>query len=394
MSMVYVGMGFMAFLSATTLAIDVGMFMTARTQAQTSADSGALSGAIALVFNNWDDRTPSGPAVQSALSAARSNQVIYSTVSVNPSDVTFPLDPAGNANRVKVDVFRTADRGNPVPTLMGSLFGVMQADIVATATAEASQANAVKCPLPFTIPDKWEEHIDDTGKADGPWAPDDTFDMYDNKGNLMANHDVYRPWNTTDPLGPTGYDPMHNPSDIGLQLTLKANNTTKITSSFYNPWDLPGSVGASDYRANISGCASSSAPKMPLGGDMPPENGNMVGPTAQGMQDLIDDDPNAYWDDNAKCVMGSTANGNDPSQCTMNSPRIRPLPVYDPVAMADGQQHGKNITLTNVNYLGFFIEPLNGGNVTGRLMKLIGVYDNNAGPAPPGTTPKVIRLVQ
>src|SRR5947208_940209 len=41
MSFVYVGMGFMAFLSATTLAIDVGMFMTARTQAQTSADADA-----------------------------------------------------------------------------------------------------------------------------------------------------------------------------------------------------------------------------------------------------------------------------------------------------------------------------------------------------------------
>ena len=41
MSFVFVGMGFMAFLAATTLAIDVGMFMTARSQAQTSADSAA-----------------------------------------------------------------------------------------------------------------------------------------------------------------------------------------------------------------------------------------------------------------------------------------------------------------------------------------------------------------
>ena len=39
MSLVFVGMGFMAFLAASTLAIDVGMFMTARTQAQTAADS-------------------------------------------------------------------------------------------------------------------------------------------------------------------------------------------------------------------------------------------------------------------------------------------------------------------------------------------------------------------
>ena len=35
MSLVFVAMGFMSFLAAATLAIDVGMFMTARAQAQT-----------------------------------------------------------------------------------------------------------------------------------------------------------------------------------------------------------------------------------------------------------------------------------------------------------------------------------------------------------------------
>src|SRR4051812_32778755 len=105
MSMVYIAMGFMAMLSATTLAIDVGMFMTARTQAQTSADSGALSGAIALYLNDWNDRSSTGPAVQSALNAARSNQVMSNTVSVTPADVTFPNDPNGQPTRVKVDVY-------------------------------------------------------------------------------------------------------------------------------------------------------------------------------------------------------------------------------------------------------------------------------------------------
>ncbi len=66
MSLVFVGLGFMAFLAATTLAIDVGMFMTARSQAQNSADAGALAGATALVKDNYDDRTADGPAVQNA----------------------------------------------------------------------------------------------------------------------------------------------------------------------------------------------------------------------------------------------------------------------------------------------------------------------------------------
>ena len=57
MTYVFVGLGMMAFLSASMLAIDVGMLMTARSQAQNSADAGALAGATALVYDNYTDRT-------------------------------------------------------------------------------------------------------------------------------------------------------------------------------------------------------------------------------------------------------------------------------------------------------------------------------------------------
>ena len=56
------------------LAIDVGMLMTARSQAQNSADAGALAGATALVYNDWDDRTATGPAVMNALAGSRRQQ--------------------------------------------------------------------------------------------------------------------------------------------------------------------------------------------------------------------------------------------------------------------------------------------------------------------------------
>ena len=71
MSFLFVGLGFMAFMIATTLAIDVGLFMTARSQAQNSADAGALAGATALAVNSFTDHTASGPAVQSALKGLR-----------------------------------------------------------------------------------------------------------------------------------------------------------------------------------------------------------------------------------------------------------------------------------------------------------------------------------
>src|SRR5436190_23513314 len=185
MSFVFVGVSFMAFMAATTLAIDVGMFMTARSQAQNSADAGALAGATALVFNSYTDRSAGGPAVQGAISAAKSNKVMTSSPAVAPPDVTFPTGPTGLNNRVQVQVYRTAGRSNPVPTLIGPIFGVPTVNINAVAVAEASPANAETCVKPFTIPDRWRE-------ASGqPWTPDSTFDMYDNKGKLLPNPDIY-----------------------------------------------------------------------------------------------------------------------------------------------------------------------------------------------------------
>src|SRR5207253_3864081 len=116
MSFVIVGLGFMAFMAASTLAIDVGMFMTARSQAQTAADAGALAGATALAFDSFDDRSAGGPAVQSAVNAALANSVIGAAPSAMPGDVTFPAGPTGS-DRVAITVYRTAARTNAIPTL-------------------------------------------------------------------------------------------------------------------------------------------------------------------------------------------------------------------------------------------------------------------------------------
>jgi hypothetical protein len=367
MSLVFVSMGFMSFLAATTLAIDVGMFMNSRSQAQNAADAGALAGAVALVVNSFTNRSASGPAVQGAMSAARANTVAGASVSVVPADVTFPNDPSGQPNRVQVQVYRTGERSNPVPTLMGTFFGVRTVNITATATAEASPANAETCVKPFTIPDKWSERQN---------PPNDTFDLYDKHGNLLPNGDVYIP---ADRPGYTGYDADR---DKGLQLVLKANNDNKVAPSFYNPWDLPGSVGASDYRDNIANCNTA---VIPIGDPMTPEAGNMVGPTAQGTNDLVARDPGAYWDTTCNCVRGSAYG---------RSPRVAIIPLYDPAYYEEGKHNGKGASLKIANYLGFFIEGMQGNEVVGRVTPVTGVIDGNAGPAPAGAFPKVIRLVQ
>jgi hypothetical protein len=368
-TLVVVGGGFMALMAATTLAIDVGMFMMARSQAQNAADAGALAGAVALVFNDFNNRSASGPAVQSAISAAQANQVVHGTVSVNAGDVTFPTGPSGN-NRVQVTVRRTTERGNAVPTLIGPFFGVPTVNIMAVATAEASPANAETCVMPFTIPDKWTE------RQTPGWDVTDTFDMYDNKGNPLANPDVYVP---AGQQGATGYNPV---TDRGLQLTLKANNQNKTAPSFYNPWDLPGSTGADDYRHNIAECNSNI---VAIGDPMNTEPGNMVGPTADGTTDLVARDPNAYWDTFCNCVKGSAFG---------KSPRVAIVPLYDPVYYETGKHNGNNASLRVANYLGFFIERLTGNKeVVGRITPITGIIKGGV-PSTAAAFPMAIRLVQ
>ena len=109
MSFVFVGMSMMAFMAASMLAIDVGRLMTARTQAQRSADAGALAGATALVFNSFTDRSATGPAVTGAVNTARANLVMSQQPSIGSADVTFPVNPdTGQSDLVEVTVYRSS----------------------------------------------------------------------------------------------------------------------------------------------------------------------------------------------------------------------------------------------------------------------------------------------
>ena len=369
-SLVFVAVGFMGFFAASMLAIDVGMLMTARSQAQNSADAGALAGATALVYNNWDDRTPTGPAVRNAISAAKGNKVIGAAVDVLSSDIEFPNDPAGQPNRVKATVYRDSSRGNPVSTLIAQYFGISTVNVTATATAEASTADSMTCVLPFTIPDRWIE------KQTPPFDPDDGFDLYASKNKPLANPDIYI--GPDDPATYTGYNAER---DKGVLVRLKADNTTKVAPSFYYPYAVPGSTGGSDYRWNIGHCNTT---VMQFGQTYDSEPGNMVGPTNQGMDDLIALDPDAYWDPTTNRVISNM----------QPSPRVRAIPLFDPAYYADGKQNGRNASLKFVNYLGFFIESMQGNEVVGRITPIGGLHRGNGSPAPAAAFPKSIRLVQ
>jgi len=368
MSLVFVGVGFMAFVAATTLAIDVGMFMTARSQAQTAADAAALSGAISLAQDDYTNRSSSGPAVQKALMAARQNSVMSQLVDVQASDVTFPLSPAVLNNRVHVEVKRTQASGlcqgcsGAVRTLMGGLFGVQSVDITANATAEASPTGSVQCAKPFTIPDRW---IERTGNAN-------TFDLIDNHNNLLANPDIYRDVTRTDYTG-------YSYRDVGTPLMLRPGNGSNIQPSFFFSWSMDNVTGGSAYDWNIANCNQHI---VSIGDLMLMEPGAMAGPTNSGVDDLIARDPNAFWD------------GQHVVTNQHPTPRIATIPLYDPVYYQLGVQQGRMTDLKVANFLGFFIEYRQANNIYGRITPVAGVVNPTGVPVPTGAFPTVIRLVE
>jgi Putative Flp pilus-assembly TadE/G-like len=378
MSYVFIGLSMLALLSASTLAIDVGMLMSARSQAQVAADGGALAGATALVYNSFTDRSASGPVVTSAMTTARQNQVMGKVVSVRPEDVEFPLDPAGEANRVKVTVYRTANRaeadgsGGAVPTLIARYFGTSTANIGATATAEAARANGMTCVKPFTIPDKWIE------KQTAPWDGDDTYDAFNNRGVPLANPDIYIP--ATQP-GYTGYN---QESERGQRLGIRAATGNNITVSFYFSLALgkPVLTGGAEYDWNIANCNTTI---YHWDDPLTQEPGAMNGPTVSGAELLIAKDPGARWDDSTNTVINSAFS---------HSPRVFPIPLYDPPFYDSGKRNGRTADLKTANWIGFFLEEIQGNGLWGRIIPITGIVDANAGPAPEGISIRAIRLVQ
>ena len=384
-SLVFVGFGCMAFVAASMLAIDVGMLMTARSQAQNAADAGALAGATALAFESWTDRSPSGPAVTSAIATSKANQVMSGDVDVTAADVEFLNDPAGSNNRVRVTVYRDASRGNPVSTLIAKYFGIKTAGVRAVAMAEASPANSMTCVKPFTIPDRWIEK----NPVTTAWSPDETFLRYGKKGVLLSPADVYEPaymypnaqdWGPANPAY-SGYNMEQN---RGMKLVLRAARGNEINPSFYFSLAMTDDTGGQDYRWNIANCNRSI---YSWNDPLIQEPGAMEGPTIQGIEELIARDPGAVWNT-------STNNVDNSAFGDRQSPRVFPIPLYDPDYYNSGKEIGRVATLRVANWIGFFVEYIgNGSEIHGRVIPIGGIRNRTLTN---GTDafPKAIRLVQ
>lgn len=330
-------------LGSAALAIDLGHLMNVRTESQRVADLAALAGAGAFV--SAPGPTVAATADQWAKDFAALNTVDKTNVALQSSDIQ--VDVANR--RVTVTVFNTTARGNPIPTIFARVLGINDVDVVTRAVAEAWPATGVTCILPLFLVDKWEE-------------------LGGNPLRYDPGIDNYVPWDPDNPSSPsTGYQGGNTkpPSNIGDEIVIKPANGPPSQSgrpnpSWYYPFDASDIPGGANYRAAIAGCTDPDF-VYTIGQKLWVEPGAMLGPTAQGFKDLIDQDPNAVWDHdpNVNCIVNASQLGSGDASNCRGSPRLRPVPMMDPsTAPASGK---KQVTITN--FAGAFVDRVQGNDV-------------------------------
>jgi hypothetical protein len=359
-------------ISFSALVVDYGILWAARRQAQNAADAGAMAAAVSLAYVSLDNQAL---ARTSALNTARANYIWGVQPDIVDADVTFPPCPPGSPGAgtnacVRVDVFRNQrPGGSPLPTIFGRLAGVVDQGVKATATAEVLYGDASTCVKPWAIPDKWEER----NPTPTAWDPADNFNRYTTGGGLLSPADFYQPPGPSAINGGNGTGfttaSVTTGGDYGLQITLKQGSpTTAIAPGWFYPVVVdPDCRGGNCYRDAIAGCA-------PLRyGDgretLTTEPGNMIGPTQQGVEDLIALDPDAYWEDpdgDGGPLRGYVDGGCLEAHTCIKSPRLVAVPIFDVDLYDLGKASGRqDIVITKV--MGFFIERMNGNDVVGRL---------------------------
>jgi Flp pilus assembly protein TadG len=387
--LIHVAIATGALVALAALSIDLGVKWVARGQAQNSADAGALAGAVGLALDQPNVLPEAPLAKQSAVSYATANAVWGQAPNVDittdvkilcPSPTCAEPCPDGSSDTcVRVDVYRNQERANAsLPTFFGRVAGVMAQGVKATATAKVLAGNATECLKPWAVPDKWFENYP-VPVAPEDWTPDLEFNKYydkgPNKGAPIPNPDIYiPPTSTSDGSGYT----LAN--DLGTELVLKPGHPNDaIAPGWFFAVDVTDEDhGGRDYRDNIAGCSGA---VFSIGEDvsidMDTENGDMIGPTRMGVDDLIAQDPYATYNPATKQVDGGCASWGACAQ----SPRIVAIPVFDTGAFADGRQTGKT-TLKIVNILGFFIDRMQGNDVHGYLVTAPGLFVAGAGEVP------------
>jgi Flp pilus assembly protein TadG len=283
---VMTGVMFFALIVCGAVAIDFSRLWTERWELQTAADAGSIAGAMQLMPPRDSLRY-----ADSARAYVWRNRAMADTITVdsvikgNWDGPTRTWTPAGDpSNAVRVVVSQRASNlfmagfGVPVPRMM--------ARSIAWAGAPVATTNA--CMKPWAIP--YEElmyRINVWRAANEPGFPyvpaNTTANMtrpFDQVGDLAALQQMSAADRTFRmKLGSSPPSGVYDPNTTGNYQAVKLGKYWDYaTQSVANPG--PDNGGASAYEGHIEG---STCHGLAVGDSLESEQGNMVGPTMDGM---------------------------------------------------------------------------------------------------------------
>ena len=392
------------------LGIDLASLYVGRSQAQRAADAGALAAAQYLALKCTADSGSVSPecqatAIQRAVAVTNANLIAGVSPNIsadNNTDVKF-LQTSASDPQVQVIAGRDTAHSNPMPTFFVKIFGVNSADVSATAVAEAYNPSGGTAPPVTQCLKPWMMPNCDSGHSYAAFGGTSTNNPNCNGSVQFTNSPYPAPstFNTADA------QPVLPVSDTrGELLTLKSSDptTAPAPSQFYPVYLPPGSVASACpscavapggggpssgalYRQNIECCNTTA---ITCGQQtIQPITGNMVGPTAQGVDCLIHEQGGSGQDTMDTTTFDITAGSNNPyglSGPISTSDSIVTVPLYDGTQLCPGNSCPSQVTTTVVGFLQMFIVDESGGNVHARVMNVIGCPGSGTGGGS-GTTP-------
>jgi hypothetical protein len=236
-------------------------------------------------------------AINMAITTAAANTCVEQPVVVTSGDISFPA-----SNRIRVH------GTHPVNLNFARVIGMNTVNVEAIAEAEIGRIIGTRGMRPWAIPDmEWPIGTPVMLKCGSLGAPST------NPGHFY----------------PIDFPPLNKGTPI---------------------------VGAQQYEENI---AWGSQDFVEIGDQLQVEPGNQIGPTKHGINELIAQDPYAYYNDIDGVIQGSMFSGN-------SSPRIVKIPLFDPDYPPDS---GRNY-LDVIGLASFFVVGLQGNDVIGIFLEI------------------------
>jgi hypothetical protein len=364
--------GMVMLLGVSALAIDLVACYVARSEAQRAADAAALAGAQVLALGCTSAAggcvaggSQEAPATQKAVDTANQNLVAGQAPTSSTVSTSFNY-PTPQEPQITVTVYRDGAHSNAMPTFFGEVFGINTLDVSAKATAEAFNPSGSASPIgsqclkPWILPNCDADH---TGGQNMNCPTVAAF--IDPTSGAIINAGAF-------PAGVVGETLIVKPGTPGCAPTPSQYYPVDLPPSPVEPSICPlpsavscsslkGGGGGSLYRQNIACCNANQFVCGPVPVNF--DNGNMQGPTAQGVQCLIHEDHSGSGQDilASASPLSITGGSNRPDGLSgvtglTTSESIVTVPLYDGSDLCPGNACGPSVTI--VGFLQVFINSV------------------------------------